>query len=97
MEVIKYEGIVADVIAEINTAYEAGEIPDVRIIRLTREEMDEFIKNQNFDKNIGQFYGDADVVTMRNIEAVKKDDKEYVLSFYLAGIQVVAPPPIPEP
>lgn len=89
MEVKEYSGIVRQVIDAVNSAYEDGELPTVSDIVLTGVEMDEFMANNPFTGDVGKFYGDEDVPSLRYIENMRNASGEIVVSsFYIKGIRV---------
>lgn len=91
MVVHDHTGAVASLIDAVNSAVSSGPLSTVKAIELTREEMDEVVASGIFDQNVGQHYGDADVPTMRNTQAIKGDGgKSVVLSFFLCGVKVFA-------
>lgn len=93
MEVVNHTGIVKEVIDAINLAVADGPLSPVRTIVLTRAEMDEFIAKHSFNGGVGKYYGDGDVPSLMNVE--NASDGSSVLVFYLQGIRVEAPPPVP--
>lgn len=91
MEVHEHTGAVAALIDAVNSAVSSGPLSTVKAIELTREEMDEVVASGIFDQNVGQHYGDADVPTMRNTQAIRgAEGKDVVLSFFLCGVKVFA-------
>lgn len=88
MEVIRYTGIHKLVIDAVNSGAEDG-ISDIKVILLTRAEMDEFMATNPFVGGVGKFYGDADIPALMHIETA--NDQETVIGFYLNGVKVSAP------
>lgn len=87
MQVIEYKGIVRDVIDTVNNSYAGGNVPTISEILLTDAEMDEFIANNPFTGDIGKFYGDEDVPSIRHVQYSPTKEND-VVSFYLFGIKV---------
>jgi len=85
MEIIEYTGIVRSIIDAINTATADG-LSTVSLIKLTRAEMDEFVKHTPYIKNVGKYYGDADVPPMMHIT---NNAQGQITGFYLNGVEVV--------
>lgn len=85
MEIIEYTGVVRTVIDAINAAVADG-LSTVSHIKLTRAEMDEFVKLAPYRQNVGKYYGDADVPPMMHIT---NDAQGKVTGFHLSGVQVV--------
>ena len=94
MEVIEHDGVVRQVIDAINAAFADGELPTVRKIKLTQEEMDEFMVTHPFTGNTGKFYGDDERGSLLEIETgapiTDTNGIQYrpVVSFRLKGILV---------
>jgi hypothetical protein len=93
MEIVEYDGIVRQVIDAVNAAYEDGDVPTVSEIYLNDAEMDTFLLRNPFLGDIGKFYGDEDVMSIRNIVrysgTAESDGVSAVASFYLNGIRIV--------
>lgn len=94
MEVIEHDGVVRQVIDAVNAAFADGELSTVRKIKLTQEEMDEFIIQNPFTGNTGKFYGDDERGSILEVETgapiPDSNGAHYspVVSFRLKGILV---------
>lgn len=77
METEKYTGVLAEIIELVR---DAGEPPDIRLIKVTREEMDEIVHSHAFRTTVSKYYGDSSTMVFNTIEA---DHEGNVISMYL--------------
>lgn len=84
MRAIYYTGIVAKVVDTINEDA-AGGIPKLKMITLTREEMDEFIASKAYTAVHSEFYGDKLLPVIFDLD---HDANGKVTGFLLNGCRI---------
>lgn len=84
MRAIYYEGIVGEVVDLINEDVAKG-IPKLKLILLTRAEMDEFIKSKAYTAVHSEFYGDKLLPVIFDLD---HDSTGRVTGFLLNGFRI---------
>lgn len=82
MEILKYTGKLAEIVALVR---DAGEPPDVRAVYVTREEMDTIINDHSFRTTVSKYYGDSSTMVYNSITA---DTEGNIISLYLNHILI---------
>jgi hypothetical protein len=89
MEILKYTGKLAEIVALVR---DAGEPPDVRAVFVTREEMDTIINDHSFRTTVSKYYGDSSTMVYNSITA---DTEGNIISLYLNHILIALAPEDP--